>query len=529
MIVREPVLGIHDPAPPEGRVTIELLDERGLKVLKRERADNAILNHWTEAARKFVRGDSGIINMDRVGYNFAGLRALNTDTDVSYANGTDNWWRTAPSARNILGIPAFLTSNYHSLLLSASTEAVDADEWAFPGDITAFCYLPEAYAPSTNTKRAGLVIASSFRTPTAVRYQAEWGTAYGNGTINSIGLGDCIFPVGIGACFAQPSNYASNGFGFGTDASSAAGHGRFQASRGNPATARWGTNAISSTEGALASGHRVSDAEYWTFYSGLAANVINKIDLTGPATITPFYNDITAAAGIAVTGPSGTTIGAGTGKVGITALGADLWLGYATTLKRCAKPTNTTLSVTNTYAPVGVGTCIDLTTDGTSLYWLDATKVWVINATTGAVTTSWTHGLPGTLMNIAYMAKPTSKPRLYISYMNAAGFSGLWNNSGVPARSPAAMWAFTTAGVGEQSIGYCPATSVNSTAVINSGLIMPLTDDCKHHLGMTGWTIGLAGVPAQIYGPSHLSRTVLGAPIVKTSANGLRAVYEFGF
>lgn len=532
--VFEPVPLIRDLTPPEGRVTVELLDERGLKVLQRVKSDNAIMTHWNDTMKLQVRGQDGQNGTEgQSGYLFHGSDAFlasNTDADSAKALIGTQWYKALQLGQSVWGTVSTVRSHHRSIILTDSTQTVNAAEYMFPGELNAFCYMPEVYAPSTNLKRTQLTVASSYRTVSALHYVAEWGTGYGNGTHNSVGIGGVAWPAGINDAKVIQSMYPSQGLTTAVNRDTI-----FTSLPSAGAANQWHVNNASRTfigAGTMAantdipniSGHRVSDSEWWILLSGTAGNNLIKID-NSTATVQPFSAN-SAAAGVSVTGPTMTTIGSTTSRTGVCAIGADLWLAYGTTLKRCAKPTNTTLSVTNTYAPVGVGTLVDLTTDGTDLYWLDATKVWVISATTGAVTSSWNHGLTGTMQNIAFGVQPN---RLYISYIATGVTAALWNANSSNTRTPMYIGQFTTAGVASGTSGASPVNYASGSSLFLSGLIMPLDALNNHWLGYCSYNTTVSLMGLRVLGPSHASRTVLPSPVVKTSANSMRVIYEFGF
>lgn len=531
--VFEPISLIRDLAPPEGRVTVELLDERGLRVVQRERADNAILTHWNETMKLNIRGQDNS-QAESQGYMFHGNDAtfLNTNTDMKASAAGSQWYKALQLGLPVWSTPIAVRNGIRSIMLSDSTQAVNADEYLFPGEMTAFCYMPEAYAPSTNLRRTQLVVASSTRTPTALHYVAEWGTAYANGTHNSVGVGGVTWPASLAAAGAPylsiyPTQTASASNGGASDvpltSTPAATFNPWYLPITSGRSVIGASTYTSSSDVPYISGFRVSDSEWWICPSLTAGNNLLKINAF-TATVEPFTAN-SAAAGVAVTGPTMTTIGASTNRCGVCAISTDLWLAYGTTLKRCVKPTTTSLTVSNTYTPSGVGTLIDLTTDGTDLYWLDSTKVWVISASTGAVTSSWTHGLTGTMQNITYGIQPN---RLYISYIATGVTAAVWNGSGT-ARTPFYIGAFTVAGTASGTSAFPSQTYSSGITTTTSGLIMPLDALNKHWLGYSLGNINMILPGLRILGPSHISRTVLGSPVTKTSANSMRVIYEFGF
>lgn len=534
MKLRERVLGIHDLVAPEGRVTVELLDERGLKTVKKVKADNAIMTHFLHSFERSVRGEAMVASNPSVygqtGFHFHGYlqeASFGTQTDPAYSS--TNWWVRFRAGLANLEHNRQLSGCYKNIILSDSTQAVDAEEWAFPGNVMGFCHLPEQNV-LTNTKRSNLVLASCQRTPTLLRYVAEWGTTLANGTHNSVGIGNLVFAQSQPYAFPTPStnNVPASVFSD-SPLNSSPGLNNFTGlwgSAGSPFMQFIGGVTGLSTTGALLSGCRVSDSEFWTVQSGTAANNLFKWDPVNATTTNFPWNAANLAGGLQVTGPTLTTIGAGTNKCGVTVTtNGDLWLAYLGTLKRCVKPTNTTLSVTNTYTPAGIENCIDITTDGTDLYWLGATTVYKITATTGVVASSWAHGLAGTIANIAYFASPAA--RLHIgSYRTLT--STLWHHPSTASTINKMSDEFTVAGVWTGNISTAPMSSGSPEAHL-SGILFPLTSNGKYHVGWATQNSSGVASTAGLGGPTHCSRTVLGSPVVKTSANSLRVTYEFGF
>lgn len=539
-MVRQPVPGVHDLISPEGRVCVEILDDRG-RVVQKVKSDNAIMNFWNESMKRYVRGaDQNFwpqISTTTFGYHFHGHTvslAVEKDSgrtlDQWYLFGLNEGWP-------VLGHPSNFADGMRNVILSDSTEAVNPDEFIFPGEMGAYTNLREQYAPAVNTKRGNLNTVTSYRTPTSLRYVCEWGTAYGNGTHNSVGIGNVV-QAATAATHSYPclSPYlslhtraggtaivdSSNGVGnTGTIHNSHPLHG----SSSHSVFAAAGLPANINTP--LLSGVRVANDEFWTVQSGIAGNNLSRKDFSN-LSAAPF-SAATAAAGHVVTGPTNTTIGGGTARTAVTAIGADLWLAYQGTLKRCAKPTNTSLSVTNTYTPGGIENCVDMCTDGTNIYWLGATTVYVIDPVTGTISTSWAHGLTGTMGNIVWGG--ANSPYLIISY-EATSLPTVSTNVSITARSSWLAALRTTAGAarGTFQIPSPAYSSTPSNGNTSGGLIMPLTSDRKHWIGPSGNNGAFTSTPqVYLFGPSHMSRTVLGSPVVKTSANSMRVTYEFTF
>lgn len=515
---REIVLGIHDPAPPEGRVTLELLDERGLKVLHRERANNAIMTHQTNMMKHRVRGRQKSNASDVYGgYNFH-----NQTLDSSFGTWTEEgehpiiqgWWASAKAGHPELRTPEAEAALYGYIILSDSTETVNADEFMFPGNVNAFVDLTVGVAPGTNLKRTGLTLANCQRTSSLLRYEAEWGTGYGNGVHNSIGIGSVEWSTGQYASVRAPYFYTATGVGqwFGNR------------SLGAGSSGTYGYSA-----------HRVDNSEIWILPSMVNASYqLYKLDITGLTAFSPFGQTPSSAAnGLSVAGPTLTTIGAGTNQAGVAVIGSDLWLAYGTTLKRCVKPTNTTLSVTNSYTPAGVGACIDICTDGTWIYWLDTTKVWKINATTGVVDSSWLHGLNASDIFTGLVWTNNPVPRLLIS-RKALTSLGTMTNGKVSSASltfPTISTAHDiSTGAQTAHISSSLSFSSNGQTLTQGGYLFPLDNAHRNWVGwpsnyyFSSYATELTFTPT-----THNSRTVLGAPITKTSANSMRVVYEFGF
>lgn len=459
-------------------------------------------------------------------------------TEKDSARTIDQWYLFGlTEGWPVLGHPNNFADGMRNVILSDSTEAVDADEFIFPGEMGAYTNLREQYAPAVNTKRGNLNTVTSYRTPTSLRYVCEWGTAYGNGTHNSVGIGNvvqaataathsyqCLTPyLSLGSRVGNTVVVDSSNGGPGTGGMhnshpthNSASHNVFAA-----------TTLPTSANTPILSGYRAANNEFWVVQSGIAGNNLSRKDFSN-LSAAPF-SAATAAAGHTVTGPTNTTIGGGTNRTAVAAIGADLWLAYQGTLKRCVKPTNTSLTVTNTYTPGGIENCVDICTDNTNLYWLGATTVYVINPATGAISSSWAHGLTGTMGNIVWGG--ADSPYLIICY-EATSLPSVATSNGMAARTSWLGALRTVAGAARGTF-QIPGPVYNTaagTANTTGGLIMPLTSDRKHWVGPAGNNSQLSATPQMmLFGPSHMSRTVLGSPVVKTSSNSMRVTYEFTF
>lgn len=539
-MVRQPVPGVHDLISPEGRVCVEILDDRG-RVVQKVKSDNAIMNFWNESMKRYVRGaDQNFwpqISTTTMGYHFHG-HTVSLATEKDAGRTLDQWWQFGlAEGWPVLGHPSNFADGMRNVILSDSTEAVNADEFIFPGEMGAYTNLREQYAPAVNTKRGNLNTVTSYRTTTSLRYVSEWGTAYGNGTHNSVGIGNvvqaataathsyqCLTPYLSFSSRAGGTTIVDSSNGVGAAATIHNSHPVHGIPNANVFAAA-GLPANINTP--ILSGYRAANNEFWTVQSGIAGNNLSKKDFSN-LSAAPF-SAATAAAGHAVTGPTNTTIGGGTTKTAVAAIGADLWLAYQGTLKRCVKPTNTSLTVTNTYTPGGIENCVDMCTDDTNLYWLGATTVYVIDPATGTVSSSWAHGLTGTMGTMVWGG--VNSPYLIISY-EATSLPSVSTTVGISARSSWLAALRTTAGVakGTFQIPSCVYSGSANTSYTSGGLIMPLTGDRKHWIGPAGAHAGYTSTPQIfMFGPSHMSRTVLGSPVVKTAANSMRVTYEFTF
>ena len=538
-MVRQPVPGVHDLISPEGRVCVELIDERG-RVRHTVRSENAIMNFWNEAQKRVIRGadPSFLVTQQYAGYHFHGA-TVSLASEIDSGRTLSDWYVYGLAAGwPVIGHPMQFQDSMRNVILTDSTDTVDPDEFIFPGNLTAFTNLREQYAPSTSLKRGNLNTTTSYRTTTSLRYVSEWGTAYGNGTHNSVGIGSVVSAAAsatfahqapspyLNALSLKASTFQDGMFGISTNQlnhshpmHNSNGTGRYFAVPAVPLGT--GSNV------AILSGFRVATDEFWCVQSGTAANNMARRDHT--VLSAPPFDTPTSTSGLTVTGPTNTTIGSGTNKTGVAVIGSDLWLAYQGTLKRCVKPTSTALTVTNTYTPGGIETCVDITTDGTDIYWLGATTVYKINPAAGTITSSWAHGLTGTMGTIAWGG--TNSPYLMIGY-DATGLGSLSTMPGITARTMCMSALFTTAGVNKGAFAVPGAvySTTASTMYQAGGLIMPLTGDNKHWVGpWTGNAQQGTGTMPSYFGPSHMSRTVLGSPVVKTSSFSMRVTYEFTF
>lgn len=509
---REPVLGIHDRISPEGRFTIELYDEHTGKVVHSVKQDNTILNSYKRLTDQRVRHSYDIWSQNNGGgaYNFGTYQ--------------DNWWQQLGNTSPLEGPMQYgMESQYRGLYLSDTSQAVNADEWAIPGNLVA--QVNGAVTHPYNQSKTG--------TPTPIQMVADrsrrrWCFDFlptqAIGTISSFGFGSLLPSTWYATddVTGLPS-YIWNSPGTHNNYTQLSG-----SSNTNISDPYGSFDNISLTSNAVNVSAAWSSPGVLWFVAG-GTHGIRKYDLN---TNSARPSGHTAA----VTGPSPATIGAAsTDNIGLAIIGTDMWLSYALTLKKCAFPADTTLTVSNTYATVSGFTdaaIFDITTDGTSLYLLGSTKVFIVNPATGAVTSSWAHGLnTGTtplMCSIEYTAAPV--PYLYITANKLIAGAGQSNEAYYTSAAGTRnlrTYSFTTAGVaGPYHWGHqntCIYGALGATGnVVWTGSFANGWGGCSY--------IRNASLSQLMFrGPQHMSRAVLGSPVVKDSSKAMRVIYDFEF
>lgn len=503
---REVVLGVRDLVPPEGRVTVQLIDDHTGKVLHKQRSDNLITNFGVDLIKSAIRDGSlelaQTISLPRAGFGWH--NAINNMSRTF-------WWQKFGTAYAPVR-PGYMNAYTKFLYLSDATAAVSATEVDIPGTVMGFSDTSGATTLS-HTKSGTLLEPNCVIGPAFNRYEYEFGTTKANGTFQSIGYGSLgwnhvaassdVFPM-CGSAFYSIDNGVGQYGGGGSNVLHAA---------------AVGAPSVSGSDGSLYSGHLESVNAVWVAYPSIG---VAKWDMNGSGATTAANAVPSVTALFTVTN---TTLGSGASKIGVCVLGANMWVGYGTTLKVGVKPTSTAWSAASTYAPAGVGTCLDITTDGTNIYWLDATNVRVIDPATGTVTSSWSHAGPTEATVAKTIGWCVADSTLRIGY-NGTNTESYDSTLGTAVARSHRLKAYTLSGATPTKPILIVAHNKSSTTPIFWGGVA--------YDQTTGWgglmlsymqSTGSGGY----VGPTLFSRTLLASPITKTSSQALRVTYEFGF
>lgn len=525
------VPGIHDHIPPQGRVTVQLLNPDTDKVVHEVKAENAIMD-WFLSQVTMSRGDFTTVGDIRKTHtpNLSPISGL-TETINQRSPVTVNMnkpgvypglYSAGPECAWIWGSSANISPN------AAHTHIPGSDA---EGMMTGFARLDVAYTPDPNNLPRGTVVSSLCRhTWDKTRMTVEFSTAQGNGVYRSIGTGS----------LAQRNIATLSGGG-----------------AAHPASL-WYPMQIRS---AVTTNTHISYFRYGSSNTHTGATwpdhrcFVVEGDVTTTSNAIWIY-DFSAVAVGNTAGPTSNTIG-GSGRISVATHGGSLWIGRGTTLKRCDYPTDTSLNVLNTYSPVTGFTdaaIIDITSDGTNIYALGSTKVFIINPATGAVTSSWTHSLPrsfGTVGNIEW--DPAMQMLWLTTETHGAGQAYIpWGPANLPNISnlcnpnTARSYGYTIAGT---RLNYAiPFTTPQFGVDIDTQTLTANAWDgssvSRFETGVTGmaqqngWTSIVGSIITAVTsgtgahglnhrGPSMSSHALLPSDVTKTSANTLRIIYDF--
>lgn len=495
------VPGVHDLAPPEGRLTFELIDERTGRVRHRTQSYNSFTNQFKEALATGLRGFTPNIAASPT-------RSIGWDPDPASANGAAFGTNTDDSLSELVGtaVPRIVARHYqfcNSLYLSSNSSAVN-DDWWFPLGLEAGAALNANNLFTDNKKRGNRQLAMFERRPNLTKYVVDFGTDIANGfSIESAGLAGLRFPNtdgydGVYGWWTGSALVVSNGLGFG----------------GNR----------------MRSWTKVSPTQIWM----LGEDGLSRLQ----------FSNTTWPSGVGdLSGPTTATLGSISGtNSGIAIIGSDFWLMDSLRLRRMDIPTNTSLpTVHNTYSPVTGFTdaaCLGLTTDGTSLYAMGSTKVFVINPATGAVTSSWDHNLtgPGGTAGQTISYDETHD----ILWMNGSINSGNYSRDGftmaswdpgsysgdIPFGSGgfSALYPFSKSGT-LLGFGFNPWWVATSTA---AEVLFTLDSGRLIGISATNTSVGSQRIQVQSGGVLG-TRALVSAPFTKTNSEVLRVTYDIEF
>lgn len=494
------VPGVHDPIPPEGRISVELLHPDTGRVRKRVRAENALMDWFRKnAAPNGGRGEgvaSSIYQFDS--FNPIQETTLGTPKFPAAAVGPNSW-------------PVYIPANNAANWLWATAQNVtpDATKHHIPtgsatGDIVSATKLDASWVPDgIQLRRGSIQLASCIRSWDRQRIVTEFGLAYGNGIYRSIGLGSIInqriSPAAMRATPSVVNNPLTNNLpDFGWNSGSSVG-------------------MLNMNLGRV--GHDPDLGVFWGQTSAIygGSNLIRWDGATEALTV------------------SGANVPGSGGQWSVAVNGSDFWITRNKVLYRCVKPTsNVAVTVTNTYdlaATIGADTILDVAVNRATneLYLLTETRVYVVNGVTGASTSNFAHGLTFAVGDRPYACIEWSvvEQQLHISCPDAAGSpnEGWGYNAAAPANylSPPTclIHGFTAAGAAAKMLMVPQFNTRTSTNRAYSGTYMGLTE--------SGFAMASRTSDPYILGPSMATHALLGSDVEKTAADALRITYDFDF
>jgi hypothetical protein len=484
--MRLKVPGVNDVLPPEGRITFQLMDERG-RIKHIVKCENLFMNQMREAMATQQRGQQNVST--GIGFDSTAAQAIGVDNDQIQYFGTIDSPRVYSSHQQML----------RSLYLSSFNAPVNTNWW-FPLGLQAGAHLSAVYS-GTHTRRGTAVLLQSTRRPDGVRYCWDFGLDAANGfSIESAGLAGLTFtPDG--------DNYA---YGWIT-----------------PNVILPGSNGTP-IGGCRIRGTAQTSANHQLWVIG--EDGLNLLDFTLSTT----WNTTAIRS---LVGPTAATLGvADVYGSGIAIIGSSMWLCDALRLRKMDIPTSTAMpAVLNTYNPITGFTdaaTVAMCTDGTNLYVLGSTKVFVVSPTTGAVTSSWAHGMTSVTsinydvpQNVVWIvgipAGMTYGPSSGPNGMSDMGSDNGSNNGRAPQ-------PFTLTGT-LLGYGIPPGQWGNPTPSFVTDT-MWFMDGGRHIFQQTNNTsAGNFQNMSQCHGGCLGSRALVDTPFTKTASEVMRVFYDIAF
>jgi len=499
------VPGVHDLIPPEGRITAILTDIDRNKVVKEVKAENLLTNAFKASLAHGGRGDFADDNIRRYHPHLSPVLGC---TDAGFTR--DGPWAHFNRDGMYPGRFPFYANWFWTCAENYTPNAahthmpVNAD-----GMFTGHAKTDLVHTTSSDQSTRGTIVPSQMWHKWAQsRLVVEFASTEANGVHRTVGVGkvDSSLRNSMSAVPGNPLNVLPS--------LRNAWHDHYS----NPEAAT-GMEPSNGTYVHLMSVSSVSPTEIWYTDN------------------TPILYKFDPLTGVSLTGPNSAAM-VGSGRVGVVALGSDLWLSRGKTIKRCVKPTTSSLTITNTYdhtATLGSETYEDITSDGTNLYAITNVKVYVINPATGTITSSWAHG--GTYIDGAKIEWDPAMGHLWIQVGTVVEANATYSPSTYEwphvdyvtnpisrarpsATDPLSSRGWTTAGVRTPFQLHMPHGAYN---VYPAGVTGMSPDGWSFFFGAYH-RYGL-----RPYGASMASAANLGSDIVKTSAQSLKFVYDFNF
>ena len=503
------VLGTReDPLTgPGGRFAVELVHPETGRVRKRVEADNSLMSWFL--GQTPANGGRGQFYAPGAADYAASFGLLNYITDFVDDNQLGLAFKKGWAFRQspIWSQRWLWATAYNQNPNPSATQIPVADPL---GDVTGGVMLTSGFAADGVQNRRGTVVyASSERTWARTRMVTEFNTNQGNGVYRSLGLGSLIAqtlaPGGMRPCPSLPDQDQLDAI---VD------------------NASWDVTYGRLAGTASASTILVYDASYdadeeamWVQYG---------------TSVLALIKDGTATSFTTGNVPGNQSNGGFTVVPGNN----EIWIANGTDLFRCEKRTTAgNFAVLNTYdltASLAGDILTSATHDGTSLYLMSENRVLVVNPVTGAVTSSWAHGLTfeqAYMQTITYDAANgclwlTSQATIGATY-EGWGYLSSGTPSSMSVDDSLVSHAFTTAGadVPHLRLMHIQAGVAGSTS--NHGA-------CVAGMSPTG-TMSLCAlrsgitVTPKLQGPSMASHALLNADVVKTPADALRITYDWNY
>jgi len=509
------VPGVRDLIPPQGLVTVQLTNPDTGKVVKEEKAENLIANSWLAQVNGHFRGAlDNDNNRNQFHSNFSPV-AANSDAgftrDYVWAHlgrpgmypglyGNYMPWLWA-SDKNV-------SPNANRTVPPCSNLSLSVIAHNLAGNMSGHVRLDVSHATTTGQLNRGTTTAAeSWHKWDQSRVTVEFATTEGNGTYRSIGVGRLASAYQANRCIVQPLS-CSDTVGL---------------RRSDSQNMAIGQGAMSIGGQFVRSASFEDSNHFWL------SNTSNNLF------VYDFETNTTTA------GPLSASV-SGTNQIGVVVKGSDLWLSRDKQIFRCVKFTGSTLTISNTYnlaTPLGAEIILDMTQDGTSLYLLTQTKVFVVNPADGTVTTSWAHNLTHfDVANCCSIEWDPANQHLWIHfgtdddppYQNdASQYIWLWGGGyggyGYTTRDiNTKVFSFSTAGVQLPYIFLLLDFQYQSRSYAFTGM------DGQGWFAL--WANYNNSTPRQnfVNMTSMIgSHALLGSDVVKTSTNGLKIVYDFNF
>jgi hypothetical protein len=514
--LREIVPGIRDHIAPNGRVTVELRDDRTGKLRYREQKDNAIASWYLDAIADVFR-----VSPD---YFLFG-RADGVATDYAFNRGVDIARRINEGRYQWAGNSHFnVFGTYSRVWYSTNTVAIDPDVGWIPGSVVGACATRQ---PETHPNLNIGSITSAYQDSDVSSISCEWHTTRGNGTFQTVGTGAVM-----------PDQRTS-------------GNSHRILSGGTYSTGNWTTTHLHQNWdlGALYVGTNngfvppfsaaalnyhsiaITPAQWFMKQANGSMVVATPTDIVANNQNLWFptaYTVTNANLGTPNTTYNGITTH--DGKLWIIS-GTNVWRNYNLPIASATPTVNANGTFTG-FTDTGV---IDICSDGTSIYILGQTKVFVFNPATQAITSSWDHNLTEFASKTTTTASIAFDPKTQMLWLGtnepypSGGFSDVAAPPSPQTRFGIA-WAFSVGGATTPYIRTYPISYSS-----NSEGISPTFAGFPRIFLSNGMALGhLAQQNSSNAGafssyPNMKSAVLLDNPVTKTSSDTLKITYEFSY